>query len=178
MPHDHACTDPACGCGHDHGADHGPRPPVATAPAPWRPAPGIAVTTAAVFLRDGQILCAPVHADDGTIKGWRPLGGPVAPGEQAACAVQRRIADSTGQQITDLAPLGVLEHVYRHEGATGHEIVFAFTARFVTPEIYEADALALTLAGRPDEAKWVSLAKARAGRLMLWPEGLADLLPG
>lgn len=177
MPHDHACSDPACGCGHDHGADGGPRPPVAQPPAAWRPARTIAPVALAVFRREDQLLCAPVHSDAGTIIGWRPLGGVIAFGEAAPDALRRILHETTGQAITDIAPLGVLEHLYSHEGTPGHEIVLAFSARFVTPEIYAADALAFTEAGQPGEAKWIPLAKARAGRIRLFPEGLAGLLP-
>jgi ADP-ribose pyrophosphatase YjhB (NUDIX family) len=177
MPHDTACTDPACGCGHAHGTDHGPRPPVAEAPAPWRPADRVRVLALGVFRREDQILCAPVHSDDGTILGWRPLGGAVAFGERAADALAREIREETGQEIADIRPLGVLENLFTHEGAAGHEVIFVFDARFTRPEIYAADALAFTEAGHAGEAKWIALAKARAGRIRLYPEGLAGLLP-
>ena len=130
-----------------------------------------------VFRRAGQILCAPVFADGGGILGWRPLGGDIGFGERAADALSREIRHRTGQEIADIAPLGVLENLFEHEGAPGHEIVFAFTARFTAPEVYEADALAFTDAGQPGEAKWIALSKARAGRIRLFPEGLAGLLP-
>ncbi|RFU14282.1 NUDIX domain-containing protein [Rhodobacteraceae bacterium W635] len=176
MPHDDA-SDAACGCGHDHAAETGPRPPVATTPARWRPAPAMRAVALGVFQRAGQILCAPVHADGGGIIGWRPLGGAIGFGERAAEALSREIDEKTGQAITDIHPLGVLENLFEHEGAPGHEIVFAFSARFITPEIYEADALAVTQSGRPEEAKWIVLAKAHASRIRLFPEGLAGLLP-
>jgi len=130
-----------------------------------------------VFRRAGQIVCAPVYGDAGPIIGWCPLGGPVAFGEHAADALPRAIHESTGQDIADIALLGVLENLYTHEGAPGHEIVFAFSARFTNPDIYTADALAVTQDGHADEAKWIPLAKARAGRLRLMPAGLTDLLP-
>jgi len=176
LPHDHACHD-ACGCGHDHGDATGPRPPTAKAPAPWRPAAATRVLAVGIFRRADQILCAPVHSDAGTIIGWRPLGGGIGFGERAADALTREIQEETGQEITDIQPLGVLENLFEHEGVPGHEIVFAFTARFTRPEIYEADALAFTEADRTEEAKWIPLAKARAGRIRLFPEGLAGLLP-
>lgn len=175
MAHDHACHD-GCGCGHDPAAGTGPRPPAAKAPAPWRPAGEVRVLSVGIFRRDDRILCAPVHSDAGAIIGWRPLGGQIAFGEHAAEALTREIREETGQEIADIHPLGVLENLFDHEGMPGHEIVFALAARFTTPEIYEADALAFTEAGQPGEAKWIPLAKARAGRIRLFPEGLADLL--
>lgn len=178
MPHDHACHDPACGCGHDHGADPlGPRPPVAESPRPWRPVAGVRTLAIGIFERDGQILCAPVHSDDGTIKGWRPLGGAIEFGERAAEALAREIQEETAQEIADIRPLGVLENLFEHEGAAGHEIVFVLAARFANDTLYEADQLAFREGDGPEmTAKWVSLDKARAGRMQLFPNGLADLL--
>ncbi len=177
MPHDHACSDPACGCGHDHGRDHGPRPPVAEAPRPWRPSSGLRVISIGVLSRDGQILCGPVHSDEGRIIGWRPLGGAVGFGERAADALAREFREETGQDIRDIAPLGVLENLFDHEGTPGHEIVFVFSARFANDTLYEADQLAFKDSDRPEmTAKWIPLAKARAGRVAIFPEGLLDLL--
>lgn len=178
MPHDHSCHDPACGCGHDHGANPvGPRPPVAEAPRPWRPAAHVRPLAVGIFQRDGQILCGPVHNDDGTIKGWRPLGGAIGFGERAAEALTREIREESEQEITDIRPLGVLENLFEHEGMAGHEIVFVLAARFTNETLYEADQLAFREGDGPEmTAKWVSLDKARAGRMQLFPDGLADLL--
>lgn len=181
MPHDHSCHDPACesGCGHEHGADPlGPRPPVAEQPRPWRPAAQLRALAVGIFERDGQILCGPVHGDDGTIKGWRPLGGAIEFGERAADALSREIQEETGQHITDVRPLGVLENLFEHEGVAGHEIVMVLSARFCNETLYDADQLAFREGDGPEmTAKWVSLDKARAGRVQLFPNGLADLLP-
>jgi len=178
MPQDHTCHDPACGCGHDHGADSlGPRPPVAETPRPWRPVDQLRSIAVGIFERDSQILCGPVHADDGTIKGWRPLGGAIHFGERAAEALAREIHEETGQAITDIRPLGVLENLFNHEGAQGHEIVFVLAAQFSNDTLYDADQLAFREGDGPEmTAKWVSLAKARAGRMRLFPDGLTDLL--
>lgn len=178
MPHDHTCHDAACGCGHDHGANpHGIRPPVAEAPKPWRPASHLRALAIGIFEREGQILCAPVHNDDGTIMGWRPLGGAIEFGERAADALAREIEEEAGQAITGAKLLGVLENLFEHEGTAGHEIVFVLSARFANETLYEADQLAIQdRDGSEMTAKWVSLEKARAGRMQLFPEGLADLL--
>jgi ADP-ribose pyrophosphatase YjhB (NUDIX family) len=178
MPHDHSCHDPACGCGHDHAANPvGPRPPVSETSRPWRPVAQVRALAVGIFEREGQILCGPVHNDDGTIKGWRPLGGAIEFGERAAAALAREVREETAQEITDIRPVGVLENLFEHEGAAGHEIVFVLAARFANATLYEADQLAFREGDGPEmTAKWVSLAKARAGRMQLFPDGLADLL--
>lgn len=173
----HQCGE-ACGCGHDHGGDPGgERFGVAVAPKPWRPGQGVRVIAIAVIERAGQVLAGPVYDDAGQIIGWRPLGGAVEPGERAEAAVMREMAEETGQGIEGLSQIAVMENIFHHEGAMGHEIVFVFRARFADAALYEADQIAFAEAdGREEAAKWVSLAKAQAGRVRLFPEGLADLL--
>ena len=181
MSHAHTCSDPACGCGHDHAGDpNGPRFETARPPLPWRPRDYVRPIAIAVFQRDEQILAAPVHNDAGQICGWRPLGGEIEPGEKAEAALIREISQETGQQIDGLERLGVLENLFEHEGTPGHEIVFVYRARFCEPAIYDADQLAFRDGPdqREEAAKWLSLARVRAGRIALYPGGLADLLDG
>jgi len=179
MTKPHSCSDPACGCGHDHAGDPaGPRFEVAQPPQPWRPRSYVRPVSIAVFEREEQILAAPVYSDAGQIKGWRPLGGEIEPGERAEIALIRELAEETGQTIEGLERLGVLENLYEHEGVAGHEIVFVFSARFQNAHIYDADQLAFreTPDGREDMAKWIPLARVRAGRTALFPDGLIDLI--
>ncbi len=176
MPHDHSCNDPLCGCGTGCGHDHGPRPPVAQPVRPWRPRDHIRAIAIAIFEREGQILAGPVYDDKGQIKGWRPLGGGIEFGERAEDTLSRELREETGQGITNLTQIGVLQNLFDHEGSQGHEVVFVFTARFENETLYEADQLAFVEGDSAETAKWISLEKARAGRLNLFPDGLIDLL--
>jgi ADP-ribose pyrophosphatase YjhB (NUDIX family) len=173
----HTCSDPACGCGHDHAAT-GPRFEVARTPAQWRPRNYVRPLSIGIFTRDDQILAAPVYDDAGQIKGWRPLGGEIEPGERARDTLIREIREETGQEIGAIEHIGVLENLYDHEGTAGHEIVFVYRAQFCETAVYDADLLAYRdgADNREDAAKWISLARARAGRVALYPEGLAELL--
>jgi ADP-ribose pyrophosphatase YjhB (NUDIX family) len=174
MPHDHHCAS-GCGCGPQQ--DHGPRPDVARFPPPWRPAQKLRVISIGIFRRDDYVLAGPVYDDQGQIKGWRPLGGEVEFGETAADALRRELREETGQEITDLQLLGPLENIYQHHGDTGHELVMVYQARFVEEQIYQADQLSFAEQdGIELHAKWIPIAKAKAGRVALFPEGLADML--
>lgn len=175
MPHDHACSA-QCGCGPTSG-DTGLRPDVAQIPKPWRPRESLRAIAIAIFRRGDHILAGPVYDDNAQIKGWRPLGGGIAFGERAADTLSREIREETGQEICDLRQIGVLENLYQHHGQTGHELVMVFEAAFANTDVYLADQLSFKEEdGIEMHAKWVSLARARAGRVALYPEGLADLL--
>ncbi|WP_299924709.1 NUDIX domain-containing protein [uncultured Pelagimonas sp.] len=174
MAHDHSCGS---GCGCDHHADTGPRPDVAQTPPPWRPAQRIRVLSIAIFRRGDHILAGPVYDDNGQIKGWRPLGGGIEFGERAIDALARELQEETGQEITDIHHIGVMENLFTHHGETGHEIVMIYAARFANPDIYKADLVAFAEEdGIEMHAKWISLPKALAGRTQLFPAGLAERL--
>lgn len=175
MPHDHACSS-RCGCAPATG-DHGLRPDVSQIPKPWRPRPAVRAIAIAIFRREDHILAGPVYDDDGQIKGWRPLGGGIEFGERAADTLVRELHEETGQKICNIHQIGVLENLFDHHGQTGHEIVLVFEARFAQAAIYTADQLSYKEQGGVEmHAKWVSLSKARAGRVALYPDGLAALL--
>ncbi|MCT4559295.1 MAG: NUDIX domain-containing protein [Pelagimonas sp.] len=176
MAHDHTCGT-GCGCGSDDANPTGERPDVAKTPPPWRPRQQVRPLAIAIIRRDDQILAGPVYDDAGQIKGWRPLGGQIEFGERAADCLVRELREETRQELCDLCQIGILENLYTHHGSMGHEIVIAYEARFSDPQIYEADQLAFAEEdGIEMHAKWISLAKARAGRIALFPEGLADML--
>ncbi|SMX28751.1 pyrimidine (deoxy)nucleoside triphosphate pyrophosphohydrolase [Pelagimonas phthalicica] len=173
MAHDHSCSA-GCGCG---APSTGPRPEVSQAPAPWRPRQTVRVISIGIFTREGQILAAPVHDDQGQIKGWRPLGGGVEFGETAKDTLIREIKEETAQDVTDLKQIGVLENHFEHHGDKGHEIVFVYHARFAEAAVYQADLLAFSEEQSGEQyAKWIPLEKFRAKRVALYPEGLIDLL--
>ncbi|MGH1413151.1 MAG: NUDIX hydrolase [Pelagimonas sp.] len=130
-----------------------------------------------IFRREDYVLAGPVYDDDAQIKGWRPLGGEIEFGERGADALIREMREETNQEVTDVRIIGTLENLYEHHGEKGHEMVLVYEARFANPSIYDADQLAFAEAdGLEMQAKWISLPKARAGRIALYPDGLADLL--
>ncbi len=177
MPHDHSDHGPNCGCGAHRAQDAGPRPPVAEKPPSWRPAQRIRTIAIAIIERGEQILCGPVYDDAGQIKGWRPLGGGVEFGETAEQALTREFTEETEQNLKDIERIAVLENHYAHEGEAGHEVVFVFSAKLENEVLYDADQLAFSEENGPElTAKWISVAKARAGRIAVFPDGLAELL--
>jgi ADP-ribose pyrophosphatase YjhB (NUDIX family) len=51
--------------------------------------------------------------------------------------VNREFQEEIGQSLTGVRLLGVLENIFRWEGATQHEIVFMFAAAFADQSAYE-----------------------------------------
>jgi len=90
----------------------------------------IRVKALGLHWRGGCLLASEIPDDAGRIKGVRPLGGTVAFGERAEQALLREFREELGIDVTvSGAPL-IVENLFTHEGAAGHEILFIHEVRF------------------------------------------------
>lgn len=133
-----------------------------------------------LFRHEGRILVAEGvdRVADETF--YRPIGGAIEFGETSAEALVREVTEELGEEISDLEYLGTLENIFTCEGATGHEIVQVYDARFVDAAVYgrrtlhghEADA------DDPDfRASWMFTRDFEGEDAhILYPDGLLDLL--
>ena len=139
----------------------------------WRPRAYVRVISIGVVRRGDDLLVAPVYASDGQVKGWRPLGGGVELGETAAAALKREFWEELNREARITSEPFVFENIYQHEGATGHEVVFAFAAEVDglgrEPPVMVEGELAVPTA-------WVPLGVFLAGDQELYPAGLAELV--
>lgn len=143
----------------------------------WRPRPQISTKALALVWREDALLACAIRRDDGTIKGWRPIGGTVEFGERATETVVRELHEEIGAtaQITGLR--GVLENIYTHHGDTGHEVVFLYDVTLLTPGLAAADDFILTEDdGSRHLAAWVPRDRFTSHGAQLFPEGLLALL--
>src|SRR5262245_10442951 len=101
----------------------------------WRPPQRIRVIAVALIYRGTDVLVMSVQGDGGTVKGWRALGGAIEFGESAEEAVAREFLEEIGKPVRCSKQLCVLENLYSHEGARGHEVVFAFEAELLGSEL-------------------------------------------
>lgn len=147
-------------------------PPVTEPTSPWRPTPRLRVVAVAVTWRGPRLLVAAIRRDDGSVKGWRPLGGGVEFGEASREAVVREMREEVDAAFRPTRLLGVIENLFEHEGRRGHEVVFAWQGVLDEPGLAAAEAFA-TLDG--EAARWRDLAAFHPGE-PLFPEGLAPLL--
>jgi ADP-ribose pyrophosphatase YjhB (NUDIX family) len=138
----------------------------------WTPPQTVRAVAIGVVRSGDAILVMAVREDDGALKGWRPLGGCIELGERAVDALRREMLEELGEAIADPVQLCVLENIFEHNGARGHEIVFVFETSFVEPRIYEMDRIAFVDGSSELDAAWVELAKFREGRETLFPSDL------
>jgi hypothetical protein len=81
-----------------------------------------------------------------------------------------------GEDICDLQILCVLENLYTHNGAAGHEIVFVFCATFVNTVAFRRDTYEFVDGKIRNEVKWVDNAEFLEGSQELFPVGLIQHL--
>ena len=144
--------------------------------AVWRPAPEIRVVALAVIWRGDQLLLEQVEDDSGAVVGWRPLGGRIEFGERATTALQREFREELGAPIELRARLSILENLFEHHGARGHEIMFVYEAAFTLPHMYDRDEYLIIEGETSSVARWMGLEEFRSGRTKLFPAGLTDIL--
>jgi 8-oxo-dGTP pyrophosphatase MutT (NUDIX family) len=141
----------------------------------WRPRQEVR-PVAIGLLRDGdRLLVAEVPNDDGSVKGWRPLGGGIEFGETAEAALRREFREELGAEIEVTGPPTIFENLYDHAGHVGHEIIFAFPIRLVD----QAVAAERRFQIRDNDAvvwvEWIETGRFHAGDILL-PAALGTLL--
>src|SRR6187551_1612754 len=95
----------------------------------WTPTPAVTVKVIGLAWRGAELLVAEVEESDGRVKGVRPLGGTIEFGETREAALAREFAEELGCAMSVVGPWHAFENIYRHEGATGHEFIFAANIR-------------------------------------------------
>ena len=141
----------------------------------WRPRQAIR-PVAIGLLRDGdRLLVAEVPNDDGSVKGWRPLGGGVEFGETAEAALKREFQEELGVEIEVAGPPAIFENLYDHAGHIGHEIIFAFPIQVADPSIRAQRRFQIRDNETPVWVEWIEMARFAAGETLL-PTALGPLL--
>jgi 8-oxo-dGTP pyrophosphatase MutT (NUDIX family) len=142
----------------------------------WRPPSIVRPIAVGIVRRREELLLMAVCNDDGAIRGWQPLGGSIEFGERAVDALKREFTEELGVTITQPTLLTVMENLYSHHGATGHEIVFVFEAKLADEIHYRRDAFSFYDAGVQNEVRWVALSHFLHGGAELLPAGLLEHL--
>lgn len=142
----------------------------------WRPPQEIRVKALAIARREDAFLFAEVLSDDGGLKGLRPLGGGVEFGESRETALLRELKEELGVSARIVGPWEVFENIYRHEGALGHEIIFAAEVLFDPQPGAGARRFAFSETHGSAFARWATLDEAECAGFEIYPLGIADRL--
>jgi ADP-ribose pyrophosphatase YjhB (NUDIX family) len=141
----------------------------------WRPRQSIR-PVAIGLLRDGdRLLVAEVPNDDGSVKGWRPLGGGVEFGETAEAALKREFREELDVVVEINGPPTIFENLYEHAGHVGHEIIFAFPVSVADPALLTRRRFMIHDNATPVWVEWVVLQRFAQGEVLL-PTALAPLV--
>ncbi len=130
-----------------------------------------------VFRYNGKIL---VCEGKDSVKNeifYRPAGGMIEFGEKAEDALKREIMEETGEPIRNIKFIGTLENIFTYEGRPGHEIIMVYDAEFVNETVYSKDVIQISESiDAWCHAYWKSIDEFSGGNLILYPDGLKNLL--
>lgn len=149
-----------------------------TATTPWRPPQHIKVKALGLHWRNGQLLATEVMDDAGRLTGVRPLGGGVEFGERWQAALQREFLEELGVEAQVQGPPIVMENLYTHHGAVGHEVLFIANVVFDAAPFAHLDHICFHEdSGTLCTARWFDMAALDApGGPALYPAGLKQVL--
>ncbi|MGR9245190.1 NUDIX hydrolase [Rhizobium leguminosarum] len=143
----------------------------------WRPSQQIRVKVIGLAWRKDRLLAAEVEDDSGRIKGVRPLGGAIEFGESREEALHREFREELETDIRIVGPWHLLENIYEHHGATGHEFIFAADIELTDASLYQRDEIHYSeLDETAATARWFSRDRLRDAGIELYPTGLDRLL--
>lgn len=144
----------------------------------WRPPQHVKVKAIGLHWRDGKLLAAEVYDDHGQLKGVRPLGGGVEFGEPWQTALRREFKEELDVEIEVLGAPHVMENIYTHHGAVGHEVLCIGKVRFSKEAFAGQNVIEFFEdSGAPCTAKWFDLSELDLPQgPALFPSGLKQLL--
>jgi 8-oxo-dGTP pyrophosphatase MutT (NUDIX family) len=142
----------------------------------WSPPPEIRVKVLGLPWRGGELLLGEVEDSAGRVKGVRPLGGSIEFGETREAALEREFREELGCGVEVTGPWHAFENLFEHEGAPGHEFLFAADVTLADPGLYAKDRIVY----REDNgfactASWVDPERLPEG-VELYPVGLLRLI--
>ena len=108
---------------------------------------------------------------------YRPLGGGIEFGEKSEDAVRRELKEENNADLGEIRYLGTLENIFVFNGNSYHEIVLIYDGTLIESKLYDQAIITGKEANGDDiRAMWKSLDEFEPGNLILYPDGLLNLL--
>lgn len=110
---------------------------------------------------------------------YRPLGGGIEFGERSEETICRELMEEIGVELkqNNLKYLGTVENIFTFNGIPGHEIVLVYDGVLEDSGLYDqAMILGKEANGEEIRAVWKTLDEFGAGKSILYPEGLKEIL--
>ncbi|WP_337267663.1 NUDIX hydrolase [Oryzifoliimicrobium ureilyticus] len=143
----------------------------------WKPRDIIKAKVLGIVWRGPELLAAEVYDSDGALKGVRPLGGSAEFGETREEALRREFKEELGCSITISSTWHFFENIFVHEGALGHEMIFAAKIELDNEELYRKDRITFfEIDGHEEVAGWFTLQDLASKEIPLFPNGLSEAL--
>ena len=143
----------------------------------WRPAQEVQAKVIGICVNKGSLLAMEVLADDGSVKGVRPLGGLIEFGETREAAIKREFMEELNTDIVCSGRWRAFENLYVHGGQRGHELVFAIGIELIDKSLYHRDVIVFSEdSGTDCTARWFPIEQLKNGRVALYPDGLLEAL--
>ena len=132
-----------------------------------------------IFLKDNKILVSEGYDPIKDETFYRPLGGGIEFGESSKKTICREIMEEINVEVDgdSLRYLGAVENIFTFNGALGHEIVLAYDGALIESGLYEQAVIVGKEANGEDiRAVWKDLDEFSAGKSILYPTGLLEIL--
>jgi 8-oxo-dGTP pyrophosphatase MutT (NUDIX family) len=130
-----------------------------------------------IFRNNDRILVFEGHDPVRGETFYRPLGGGIEFGEKSEDAVRRELKEEINVDVGEIRYLGTLENIFVFNGNSYHEIVLIYDGTLIEAGLYDQAVITGKEAnGDEIRAMWKSLDEFEPGNLILYPDGLLNLL--
>lgn len=107
---------------------------------------------------------------------YRPIGGTIELGEKSSETIIREYIEEIAVDIEIKLYIGCIENIFRIDGNLGHEITQIYSVEFIDQNLYQKESFKVVEGRKNTFTKWISIEEIIAGKKILFPNGLTELL--